>query len=296
VSETWRPLGIEADEQVSTYDALHEGVPAWMDAPYWAWVRDSVTMIRSYADGSGRIPMLDCDLAEAMCQTLRIPLPNLRLELGRDNGSRQLRATIDALRSHSSPLQAADYLLAHGGHADPEQLGDLLARSKSAYGVGRRSGHPGLVRRVPLGVQIAADSVMTRTGRSGVRLAQAWEELYGLTPNSSEAYRLAIKAVEDAAIPIVAPTSTLATLGTVLAQIESQGDWGLPMTREHPRAPSSDVLASAIRLLWHGQHDRHGGQPSAPGDVSFAEAQVALSLAVILVDWFSAGLASRQGR
>ena len=50
------------------------------------------------------------------------------------------------------------------------------------------------------------------------------------------------------------------------------------------------------RMLWHGQHDRHGGQPSAPGDVSMEEATVAVSLAVTLVNLFSAGLVERASK
>jgi hypothetical protein len=137
---------------------------------------------------------------------------------------------------------------------------------------------------------------MARAGRAGTRLAKAWEELYGLTPNASAAYRLAILAVEDAAAPVISPNNSNATLGTMLRQIEDQKDWRLPMEREHNRTSSSDVLVGMLRMLWHGQHDRHGGQPSAPGNVSIDEAQVAVSLAVTLVQWFDVGLIQRTPR
>jgi hypothetical protein len=127
-----------------------------------------------------------------------------------------------------------------------------------------------------------------------VRLAEAWEELYGLEPNPSAAYGLAIKAVEDAAVPVVSADHAMATLGTVLRRLEEQGGWSLPMAREDSRAPSRDVLASMLRLLWHGQHDRHGGQPSAPGNVAVEEATVAVSLAVTLVNLFESGLVVRK--
>jgi hypothetical protein len=239
--------------------------------------------------------MLDTTLAEQMCQTLRIPFPNLRSPwVDYTRGQHQLTTAVDKVRAYESPLQVADYLLAHEGHAEAGELDALLARSKSAWEVGTRSGRPGLVRRVPLGVQVAADSVMARTGRAGVRLAKAWEELYGVVSNPSEAYRLAILAVEDAAVPIVSPKNLNATLGTVLKQIEDQKDWQMPMEREPASAPSGEVLAGMIRMLWHGQHDRHGGQPSAPGNVSVDEATVAVSLAVTLVHWFNAGVVRRS--
>ncbi len=135
---------------------------------------------------------------------------------------------------------------------------------------------------------------MERAGRAGVRLAKAWEELYGVVPNASEAYRLAILAVEDAAVPVVSPKSANATLGTVLKQIEDQKDWKLPMVREHPRAMSAEIVVQIMRMLWYGQHDRHGGQPSAPGNVSVEEATVAVSLAVTLVHWFNVGIVQRS--
>lgn len=67
------------------------------------------------------------------------------------------------------------------------------------------------------------------------------------------------------------------------------------MTREDSRYPSADVLIGMIRMLWHGQHDRHGGQPSAPGNVSEQEAIVAVGLATTLVQWFDAGVVKRIG-
>lgn len=291
---SWRPLGVDTDEDVAVYDALHDGLPTWLADSVWAWVADAVTLYRPYRDGSGRVAMLDVELAEAMCQTLRIPLPSLRAtDVNASTGSSQRQAAMKALRGHRDPLQIIDYLLAHGAQGKADALEQILERGKSAWAVGTRSGKPGLVRRVPLGVQIAADSVMARAGQAGVRLAKAWEALYGIGPDPSEAYRLAILAVEDAAVPVVSPSNARASLGTVLRQMEGQGDWQLPMKREHPQAPSRETVVALMRMLWHGQHDRHGGQPSAPGNVTEPEAVVALSVAVSLVQLFDAGLVQR---
>jgi hypothetical protein len=294
--DTWRPLGVDDQDEIAAYDALHDGIPSWMTSAFWAWIRDSLTAIGHYSDGSGRFDTLDTALTEAMCQRLRIPLPDVRSQTKSvDGANTKVRIAMAALTKHDDPLQVADYLLAHSARANPEEINALLGRSKSAWEVGTRAGKPGLVRRVPLGVQVAATSVMASAGRAGTRLARAWEELYGLQQNASDAYRLAILAVEDVTVPVVSPVNKSATLGTVLRQIEDQGNWQLPMDREHDDAPSSAVLAGMMRLLWHGQHDRHGGQPSAPGNVSIEEATVAVSLAVALVTWFDACLVSRSG-
>lgn len=292
--EIWRPLGVETEQDIAEYDALHDGVPEWMSSTFWHWIREAITVYRRYSDGSGRFPMVREALVEAMCQTLRIGLPPIRMKgNGRSEGEAQFKIAMEALVNSRKPLAIADYLLAHADEPNADALESLLTRSKSAWTVGERAGYSALVRRVPEGVQLGADSVMARAGRAGARLARAWEELYGIEPNASAAYGLAIKAVEDAAIPVVSPTNGAATLGTVLRQLEDQADWKLPMEREHERATSREVLIGMTRMLWHGQHDRHGGQPSAPGDVSVKEATVAVSLATTLVNLFSSALVER---
>lgn len=296
-SATWRPLGVDTDEKREQYDALHDGIPDWMVAAYWRWVRKALTVdgIIQGRFGYERFPTLNAELAEEMCQTLRIPIQDVSAYPQTENqGSRLLDIAISSIRPHKEPLQIADYLLAHGGErVDDVELEELLKRSKSAWRVGTRSDRPGLERRVPAGVQVAADAVMAGSGDAGARLAEAWEALYGVNPDASKAYGLAIKAVEDVAVPIVSPRNNVATLGTVLRDMKNQDDWKLPMDREPTEAPSKDVILAMGRLLWHGQHDRHGGQPSAPGNVSIEEATVAVSLAVTLVQWFHAGLVVR---
>lgn len=292
--ETWRPLGVDTEEEIAEYDALHDGVPEWMASAFWHWIRDTITVRRRYRDGSGNFPMVREAMVEAMCQTLKVGLPPIRMkENGVSEGAAQFKVAMEALVNSRKPLVIADYLLAHAEAPDDKALDALLTRSKSAWTVGQRAGHVALVRRVAEGVQLAADAVMAKADLAGVRLAKAWEELYGIDPNASTAYSLAIKAVEDAAVPVVSPTNSSATLGTVLRQMEDQADWKLPMEREHGRASSREVLIGMMRMLWHGQHDRHGGQPTAPGDVSVEEATVAISLSVTLVNLFSSALVAR---
>ena len=65
---------------------------------------------------------------------------------------------------------------------------------------------------------------MENSDDAGVKLARARESLYGLHPNPTMAFSQAIKAVEDAAIPVVIPKSSKATLGTVVNAIYNQTD------------------------------------------------------------------------
>lgn len=184
--EAWRPLGVDSEEEISSYDALHDGVPSWMESSFWAWVKDGITEIRHYIDGSGRVPMLDEVLTEVMCQRLRITLPNLRHgQTDGDVGKQQLQRALQVLRKHPNPLQIADYLLANDGHAEPQALNVLLEHSKSVWEVGTRLGRPGLTRRVPLGVQIAANDIIGRAGQAGLRLAKAWENSTASIPTQA---------------------------------------------------------------------------------------------------------------
>ena len=283
-SETsWRPLGIDSDEEIAEYDALHDGIPEWMYSALWEWVRSEITIVKKDYATKGSVQHLDRRIVEPMLQTLQIRIPDVR------NSFHPIRDMIITLQDESKDLQIVDYILAHSSRAKADKLEEILTRCKSAWAVGSRSGKRGLVRRIPLGAQVGVDSVIERAGRAGKHLAKAWENLYGIQHNISESYRLAILAVEDAAIPRISPSNQKATLGTVLRDLENQGDWSLPMRREAERAPSKDVLIGMIRLLWHGQHDRHGGQ-AGQEPVSEQEAIVAIGLATTLVHWFDAGI------
>lgn len=288
-SETsWRPLGIDSDEEIAEYDALHDGIPEWMYSALWEWVRSEITIVKKDYATKGSVQHLDRRIVEPMLQTLQIRIPDVR------NSFHPIRDMIITLQDESKDLQIVDYILAHSSRAKADKLEEILTRCKSAWAVGSRSGKRGLVRRIPLGAQVGVDSVIERAGRAGKHLAKAWENLYGIQHNISEAYRLAILAVEDAAIPRISPSNQKATLGTVLRDLENQGDWSLPMRREAERAPSKDVLIGMIRLLWHGQHDRHGGQ-AGQEPVSEQEAIVAIGLATTLVHWFDAGIVVQSG-
>lgn len=64
-----------------------------------------------------------------------------------------------------------------------------------------------LVRRMPDGVAIAAKAAF-QYPNGGKKLATAWEAAFGVNPDPTRAYSLAVKAVEDAAIPAVCPNDT----------------------------------------------------------------------------------------
>ena len=283
----WRPLSVQTEERVAEYDALHEGVPEWIDRQFWNWVRSALEKTSEYFDRMYR--ELDFPLMEEMGVALRFSVPD---EIYTSSDS--LSAAIKAIqRASVDPIDVADYLLAHSTHAHEEEIDELLQRGNSKWKVGERNGFKGLERRVPEGVQVAADHAMQEGGRSGRRLAHAWELLYGVRPDPTGAYAEAVKAVEGVACPLLCPDDRGATLGKAINIVRTQ-HWHVPMSKQDDRAPTEDVLEGMMRVLWHGQHDRHdNGEPSAPGKVSLEEATVAVGLAVTLIHWFEASLVVR---
>lgn len=287
----WRPLGVQTPEQVAEYDALHEGVPEWMEQGLWKWVRERVGIESTDDPRTWYVFQEDSlwheEKCRRMCAQLRIQLTNVNPH---SYPSDNIDGTINCLKNAECPLDIVDYLLAHDETAPEKDLQELLDQCGSAWTVGERNGFRGLVRRVPEGVQTAADQVMAESDRAGVRLAKAWEELYGLDPDPSRAYAEAIKAVEAAAIPVVCPNGEKATLGGVINVVRTQ-KWQLLMQRGPEFTTTHEVLLGMLRVLWNGQHDRHdNGEPNSPVSVNMQEATVAVGLAVTLVQWFHAGV------
>jgi hypothetical protein len=186
-----------------------------------------------------------------------------------------------------------DYLLSRtlGRGPTVDALEHILRSGRSKWTVGERAGRPGLVERVPSGVQDVVEATITSSLAAGDLLARAWADVHGLEPKDSSAYALAVKAVEAAAVAVVMPRKRDATLGNVIGQMKADGDWRLPF-REHPEASSAEVLLGMLRTLWVGHRDRHGSADHS--DVSHEEARSAVTLAATLVDWFAAGSVLRR--
>lgn len=120
-------------------------------------------------------------------------------------------------------------------------------------------------------------------------LSDAWHAMYGRSPNPSEAYRDAVRAVEAAAKPLVTPHDPTATLGKMIAAMrDAPQKWTFAIAAEG--VSGVDVMRQLMDVLWKGQHDRHGRHdPEGPIEVSASEAEAALHAAVTLVHWFRSG-------
>ena len=107
-------------------------------------------------------------------------------------------------------------------------------------------------------------------------------------PDPSRAYSEAIKAVEAAAHAIVEPRNQLATLGTILRQLRANPHRFAIAIPGPSGTGDITPLIELITMLWTGQTSRHGGQ-TATRTETVEEARMAVSTAVLLVDWFTTG-------
>jgi hypothetical protein len=273
----WSDWGLNTDE-IAALTALYEDVPQHLATSLWSWVREALCL----SSGEFFADEVDTKLVRQCERVLRIPI--LWPGVGRTDISWAVKKSLED-RPIRDTWRVVNYLLGYG-HGNGGTLKTFLLEAGSAYTVlAADKGRCYLAKRVPEGVQVAAGAAFQQP-RGGKRLATAWAEAFGVEPDPTKAYAEAVKAVEDAAIPIICPNDRTATLGRVIGLVNS-GTWKLPHLREDSNASTHDVLVGMMRTLWVGQHDRHGG-PSEVGApaVTQDEAESAVMLAVTLVGWF----------
>jgi len=278
VANKWIPLskGGQPDE------ALYEGLPPWIAASIYGWTQktlDELSWTRSED--------VEQTLTEAFDREMRLALP---LSISRYNVTTELQKR----RDESLTLDYVDFLLAQIGDSLPSRtLEAILEQGGSAWRVGSRNGFFGLERRVPIAAMEAAEAAMASNGDAGVLLNEAWVAVYGRNPDPEDAYEKAIKAVESSAAPKVAPDDRKATLGKIVSVLRSQTDWALALTDSEGKHDYG-VVAAMCAALWNGQPSRHGGNGYRKPTVE--EAEIAVQLAVSLVQWFSADAVRRRPR
>ena len=288
MTDHWRPLG--ADDAAESLDGPHEGVPSWLEQSLWDWI-DSFFTVTEWT-GTYRFENFNDELARRVERMCRVPITYS----GRERAY-GLPAVHRAFKDEPLRLRLVDYLLAFEAAPDEqEELTLILHEAGSVWTPGKRADSKGLLRRVD---ESLADAVaeVSRHGHAGQRLAKAWNSAFGLQPNPSTAYSLAIKAIEDAAKPVVTPNDAGATLGRINGQISADPRWTLPFQRADSKYTGNDALAAILRTIWAGQVDRHGGDVEAGGEVPVAvtpeAAEATVVLAVAIVHLFTTGAVSR---
>lgn len=268
----WFPPDVDPVE----HSALVPGIPPWLAAPIMNWVLDSLN------NGYGRV---DVTLLEKFDIASHNESPLSTMVTGRSFSAAWNNLNV------GEQLALIDFLIYSNAGSDWDEQNELLERLLSSGGsefrVGVRGGNAGLEKRVPQGVVDAAEAIMQTAGAAGALLSEAWHAAFGRDPNPEEAYEKAIKAVEEAGASVVSPNNGRATLGTMIRDMENQGDWCLPLATSDAGVP-----LAAARALWQGQESRHGGNGYRTPTPEQAEA--AVLLAVPLVQWFTSGVLQRR--
>lgn len=266
---SWTPLGADAE----THHTLVDGVPAWMRSSLRAWIVDEYSYRSSTTHRivNNVERMREYDLAARA-----VPLTG---DLSADGPAKLFNSLDDGVILRLLDWTVYDNAPKYGGKERNAALEKILAAGSSAWKVGVRTGVAGLERRVPLGVQAAAEAAMATTGDTGRLLSEAWHAVYGQNPQPDLGYRKSIESVEAAVLPRVMPNDSTATLGKAIGQMRSQGDWRFPFIKEHAQNPSKDVVLGMMQALWSGHSDRHPGTASYIQSTQEA-AEAAVSLAV----------------
>lgn len=173
-------------------------------------------------------------------------------------------------------------------------LDGILLRGHAAWTVSEpEGGRRRIVRRLPEGVAEAVHDVVSRSDLAGVHLKKAWNNAYSNDEDASVAYSSAIKSVETLACPLIEPKNAKATLGTVIKALDDQHNksskstWEFAIENPADATESVNAVISMMKLLWHGQVDRHGSDPATFKDATIDQARAAVLIAATLVGWLN---------
>lgn len=284
------PLTVRGDaEAEAAYGALHEGVPDWLDTSLAKWI------------GAAR-GLIDGDLTALAERVFRRRLPgdgsqerlSLFWRLGEDQERLALvdlalsRLEKDCKRAEKEAWD--DQRAAITRHAIA--LIEMLHEGGSAWRVVVEP-RWALERRVGAAMRVMADEVREPGTDAAKAIGVAWRACYGLEPDYDKAYRHAVMAVEAVVLPLTSPKDRDATLGKAIAHIaDTRSGWTVGGLDDE-RQESADTLLAMLKTLWHNQ-ERHANNDGTITGVQREEAEVAVSLAVTLVHWFTSGLVTKE--
>ena len=269
--ERWLPLSVRNRPEAATeFDILYEEATDWLRRPLLAWIRKVCGDQYAAQQFNGRI-------RDLMQLALRTEIPRFVDELAPD-------LYLDVIDFAIHRLKISEFVLA--------ELEMILSSGGSAWRVTPRS----LELRVGPALHQTAEAVFKKKTRPSQYLADSWHKAWGRNPDPSGAYHEAVRAVEATYAPIVSPHNERATLGTIIADINSKpSKFSARLQADEPVA-NVQRLAGMLQMLWKSQFDRHGtGDESVPLNVSIDEARDAVALATTLVHLAQQGGFSANG-
>lgn len=300
--QQWRPLFTRDSEEATEYDVLHEGVPEWLEGSIWRWLMD-----RAAEGGPNIVTRLERRLHLRLAEprdrilgTQHTPPNELFDRYWKQHFDDDRLVLLDAilfdlqLRGQSA--------LDEGNESDvvrfldgAQRLNDILTEGGSAWSAHIEPPVWSLVRRVNDTTAELAKRVGTPSTDAARKIRAAWQACYRISPDPDVAYRNAVLALEAVAIPQALPDSKRATLGTVVAHIrDTVGLWSVGGL-DAKQIASGETLLAMMQTLWHNQ-ERHARGDGTIVDVTQPEAEAAVTLAVTLVHWFTAGLVTKADK
>lgn len=255
---TWASPAMN-DDEFAKLTAVEPGIPPYMRRHVISWTLNAM----------GGYPRLDGDVAADLALTLKVDMSDSYRDW-----EAYLQGTSDARF-----VTILDWLMYHTADAayESERLQELLDNGHSEWTVSHLEDPPRMAKRIPEGVQETLERTVSLTGAAGSLLAQAFNSIYGASPNPNHAYDLAVKSVETFACPLFLPSNTRATLGSVYAHL-SQKDVSLPLREAD--VPDKELIVDMMKKLFLGA-ERHGSTDYQ--HVSLEGAKAALSLATALL-------------
>ncbi|MFI5035943.1 MAG: hypothetical protein ACHQFZ_07050 [Acidimicrobiales bacterium] len=282
------PLSVRTGlEPVEKWAGPFEGIPQHLRAPLIDWIEES------FVNGTS-IGYRTYD--ESRLRTVGIQL-RLNLDWSHSGTGAMKSLRIEALGDETKFLNITDWCLRYA--RDPEDvysLDNILDQGGSVWTVDWATwGQQHLERKVDATSKILVSSAAPADSMASVHLEKAWEYLYRLSPIPDKCFDESVKAVEAAAIPIVCPSNTKATLGVIIADMLAK-----PIKWRVSLDPSDgidavDEVIKMLNLLWKSHRTRHAvAGEGAPRVASTEEAEAALFLASTLAHWFTSGIVTHS--
>lgn len=247
-------------------DGPYDGVPTHLRGPLIDWLEQSLLNGGEWETG----------LMTTLTVRLRVPItPG-------SNGWDVMQAIKKACQEDENTfLDFVEGVLYAKGlwSAEAPHLKELLALAGSSLTVS--SDQPVLVDVVNPQSQAIYDSAVSGNDEITVQLQEAYGNAYGRSPDPSDAWDHAIKAVEAILRPVVQPNNAKATLGNVIGELGGQngGQWEVVF-------PGKDLdnnvvpFVETLKLMWPNT-DRHGGGNGRPPTLDEARAVVGLTATIV---------------
>lgn len=267
-------------------ESLRPGVPIWMQASILAWIeRWTSQVLRSEVNRHVTVTTLNRDRILEIERYLQISFPSSVNDIVYREGVKQY-----CMQNEEHCLDVVEAIVATNNNFDAvvTTLNAILLQSGSKW-IAKVVDYKGVLEeRVS---QTASDafelSVNNATNESANFLTTAWHQAYGRSPNATEAYNNAIKAMEAAAWPIITPRNNSATLGHIIGELSViPAKWKTAIS-EKTTGMGVKAIADAMLLVWEGHTDRHG--TASPVAVTREAAEQAVLAAVMICGYFNRG-------